>query len=194
MICTIIVRYKLLSEHGDFDEWKEKMDQVSRQAIGFLDRTELPFIPNEPYYSVILRFDNKVNAKNWFHSTKRKMLLGEVEAMAEERQEILHEDNTFWFGVSPEETSTKWKQVIVSFVAVYPLTQVVPVFVQFVLRELGIASVLLAGILIGVIVSTCMVYFAMPLALKLFKQWLKPAVQKNSFYTMQGTLRPMQNQ
>ncbi len=174
MISTIIVRFKLLSEHGDFDEWKEKIDQASRQAIGFLDRTELPSLPNEPYHSVILRFDNKVNAQNWLHSAKRKTLLQAVEAMAEERQEILHEDNTFWFGVPAEKTSTKWKQVIVSFVAVYPLTQVVPVFVQFVLRELGIASVLLAGILIGGIISACMVYFAMPLALKLFKEWLKP--------------------
>lgn len=173
MICVIIVRYKLSPEHGDFDEWKEKMDEASRQAIGFLDRTELPLIPYEPYHSVILRFDNKANAENWLHSAKRKTLLQEVETMAEERQEMLRDGN-FWFGVSPEKTSTKWKQVVVSFVAVYPLTQVIPVLVQLVLKELGIASFLLVGILIGVIISICMVYFAMPLALKLFKTWLKP--------------------
>ncbi|MBD0295627.1 MAG: hypothetical protein ICV84_10600, partial [Flavisolibacter sp.] len=166
--------YKVLSENGDFDQWKEKLDHASRQAIGFLDRTELPIISNEPYHSVILRFDNKANAENWLHSAKRKTLLREVEAMAEERQEILHEDNTFWFSVSAEKTSTKWKQVIVSFVAVYPLTLVIPVLVQLGLRELGIASVLLSGILIGVIISACMVFFAMPLTLQLFKKWLKP--------------------
>lgn len=65
MISTIIVRYRLLLENKKFEELKEKMDAEIRHADGFLDKTDLPLIPDEPYHSVILRFDSKANAEAW---------------------------------------------------------------------------------------------------------------------------------
>lgn len=171
MISTIIIRYKLPSESVKFEEWKEQIDKASQQAVGYLDRTDLPQIAQDPFYSVILRFNNKDNAENWLHSDRRKSLLRKVETIAEERIEMLHQDDTFWFSTSPNKTSVKWKQVFVSFVAVYPLTQLIPVLVRFVFQELGISSIILYGIINGIIISACMVYFAMPLALKAFKRW-----------------------
>jgi antibiotic biosynthesis monooxygenase (ABM) superfamily enzyme len=98
--------------------------------------------------------------------------LQEMDGSDAGRQEILHANTTFWFGVSPEKNRKKWKQVAVSFLAVYPLTQVVPGLVQLVLNELEIESVLLSGMLNGMIISSCMVYLCMPLALEFFKRWL----------------------
>lgn len=174
MISTIIVRYKLVAESHRFEEWKTKMDAQSRQANGFLDRTDLPITPNEPYHSVILRFDKKANAQKWLLSDKRKKLLEELKEIAVERREMLHDYDTFWFEVSGKKNGKKWKQVIVSLIAVYPLTQVIPILVQPLLKHFNISSTILNGLLVGFLISTCMVYFAMPLVLKLFKAWLRP--------------------
>ncbi|CAM3652140.1 MULTISPECIES: hypothetical protein [Sphingobacterium] len=173
MNSTIIVRYKLLAERQKFDEWRERMDANSQLADGFLDKTDLPLNPKQPYHSVVLRFDNKANAQKWLCSATRKKLLQELERIAIERREILHEHDNFWFDISSKKTIKKWKQVVVSIIAVYPLTQVIPILVQLILTHLGISSTFVAGVLIGTIISICMVYFAMPLILKLFKGWLE---------------------
>ncbi|RKE57094.1 hypothetical protein [Sphingobacterium detergens] len=172
MISTIVVRYKLLAPKGEFEEWKKKMDEVSRRANGFLDRIELPMITNEPYFFVLLRFDKIANAEKWLNSLERLTLLKEVDGIAEERQQMMHKDSDFWFAQSPKNAVVKWKQIIVSFIAVYPLTQIIPRLVHVAFTAMGIKSALFSGLLAGMLISACMVYFAMPIVLRLFRKWL----------------------
>lgn len=172
MISTIIVRYKLLSKKKDFYLWKKKMDEVIQKYKGFLDKTELPTISNTPYHSVILRFNNQRNAERWLNSSDRKTLLRMTDEIVEEYQEILYEDDLFWFDILSKRSIKKWKQVIVSFIAVYPLTQIIPISLGTILKNTKIQYFLWGGILNGMIISFCMVYFAMPFVLKFSKKWL----------------------
>ncbi len=174
MISTLIIRYKLhISNKLEFDLWYEEMTKATRSAEGFIDRIELPSVKSDGFHSVVLRFENSKYAEKWMNSDIRKKLLAKANIIHfSDKQEIIHEDNDFWFNTDKKVKTHQWKEVIVSFVAVYPLTQIAPKIVDLIFTMIGLSSFFLRGAIIALIVSTLMVYLAMPIVLKVFKKWL----------------------
>ncbi|MNR58382.1 hypothetical protein D3C85_1793700 [compost metagenome] len=54
----------------------------------------------------------------------------------------------------------------------YPFTIFVPKIVLFFFKTMGFTSVVMRGIMVSVVISTLMVYVAMPLILRLFGSWM----------------------
>lgn len=173
MISTVVVRYKL-NDVANFEStsWFKKLKEVTEQEEGFIDMLQLPPIEEEAQLTVVLCFKTLKAAKNWLQSEKRKKLL-EEEALGDisnRLEQVIQ--NPFWFQLNSVKKKSRIRQVIVSFIAVYPLTVIVPKMVTALFVNLQFYSILIKGILVGLIISTLMVYLMMPLVLRVFKKWI----------------------
>ena len=175
MISTIIVRYKLkYRDTQTLEEWRERIAKQNNQAKGFLDKTELPSIGTENFHTVVLRFDSKINAEDWLNSGIRKELLQSSEFIQVfEREETVYDSNAFWFAKTTKNPAVKWKQWLIVFFAVYPLTIIYPSIVNLILEKLGVEVGFFKGTMIALLVSFTMVYKVMPFLLKTFDNWIK---------------------
>ena len=173
MITTIIVRYTTKNETFNLveKEWYHLLLKANEQAEGFLDRTELPIVKGDRNYSVVLRFKDKISAEKWLNNPERKQLIEKANLEeVEQIKSVMHHNQDFWFAQNLK--IKKWKQVILSFVAVYPLTILMPKIVQFIFSFSSINSLIIKGILVSIFISISMVYVMMPFVMKLFKKYI----------------------
>ncbi|QNK61114.1 hypothetical protein H7F33_11035 [Pedobacter sp. PAMC26386] len=169
------MKYKL-NNTNDIERnlWYQKLVVATNSAEGFIDRSELSPVDGEEFHTVVLRFNTSYNAKGWINSDKRRQILSEasIEHISG-REEMLHINNQFWFQATDNKKMIPgWKQVIASFLAVYPLTIFVPKIVAVLFANIHLLSILLSGITVSVIISTLMVYIAIPAILWLLKKWI----------------------
>ncbi len=173
MVSTLIIKYKFDGQHQIQEEhWYAKLIDATDNAEGFIDRTELLAVREDEYHTIVLRFDTAANAQKWMDSDIRKQILGEAtERNIYSRREMVHNDNQFWFALTTKKMR-KWKQVIASFLAVYPLTLVIPKLIRSILDKMDISISILNGVLSSMVISFLMVYVAIPLISKILKDWL----------------------
>lgn len=173
MISTLIVRYKSTFDSAEsHDLWHNSINKASENSEGFLDRTELPSLNEEAFSSVVLRFDTSENAKKWLKSGNRIELIESELIHLSEKEEMIYDGDTSWFRIDAGKTPGKWKQWVVAFLSVYPLTLVVPLAVGYIFEKFSIVSWLAESIIIGFIITGAMVYKIMPFMLRVFKTWM----------------------
>ncbi|MGH1517832.1 hypothetical protein [Chryseobacterium sp. JK1] len=173
MISTVVVKYKL-NDVANFEStgWLKKLKEVTEQEEGFIDMLQLPPILEEEHLTIVLCFMTLRDAKNWLESEKRKKLLEEALGDISNRLEQVIQ-NPFGFQLNSVKKKSRIRQVIVSFIAVYPLTVIIPKQVTTLFIKLEFDSVILKGILVALIISSLMVYLVMPIVLKVFKKWIE---------------------
>jgi antibiotic biosynthesis monooxygenase (ABM) superfamily enzyme len=175
MISTIIVRFKFTYKDSQtLEQWRKRIEKETGQAKGFLDKTELPSIGTENFHTVVLRFDSKINAEDWLNSDARKELL-QHSAFIQffEKEETVYDSNAFWFAQTTRKQGVKWKQWVISFFAVYPLSIIYSFVVNLILEKLGVEIGFFKGTMIALLMSFSMVYKVMPFLLKTFNDWIK---------------------
>lgn len=173
MVSTVIVQYKLTKGTGfESTNWYKKLKEATEQAEGFIDMLEIPPLAAGENRTIVLCFRTIDDARRWMQSeTRRKILEVDAKDDVTNRLEQL-KPNLFWFSPKPEKSKGRAKQVVVSFVAVYPLTVVVPKLVTALFVGLEFSSSLVKGILVALIISSLMVYLVMPTVLRVFKKWI----------------------
>ncbi|RWY46074.1 hypothetical protein [Mucilaginibacter gilvus] len=160
------------SKVNEYENWRKIIDGALQAADGFLDKTELSPVADEPFISIVIRFRNKETAELWLKSDLRKDLLEQSQVITlSEKVESIHHNTNFWFQDSSL-PAIKWKQWVVTFTAVYPLTLTIPFLINTVLISLNIDYFLLRSLVIAITVSGLMVFKIMPFMLKKFKKWL----------------------
>lgn len=172
MPSMLVIRYKRIgSSDVLFQQWYTTITEATTEAEGFLDMTDLPPIANEKFHHVFLRFITPENANAWLNSSKRLALFKESEhLLVSDREEELHHNTQLWFKPNPQR-SIKWKQWTVTFLAVYPLTILLPFLINYFFPDIPFV---VKGLLSGLSISGTMVYFMMPFMLKIFNNWLNP--------------------
>lgn len=124
-------------------------------------------------YVIILRFDTVRNSELWFDSDQRKNIIHDIKPW------LIHDDyyniqssQDFWFDLSSKKPPKKWKQFIVSWLAVLPLAMTVPIlYIWFFTNFLKFPR-LLVGVPISLTISFFMTYVLMPYLLKKTSTWL----------------------
>lgn len=174
MVSTFIVKYKLNNANDPKESlWYQKLMEATANAKGFIDRSELPPVNGAEFHTVVLRFDTAQNAENWMSSDLRKQILRQAAlSHISDKEEMLHIGNQFWFQSGQKRKIPGWKQVIASFLAVYPLTVFVPKIVLLFFMTMGVTSVVMRGIMVSIVISTLMVYVAMPVILRWLGSWM----------------------
>ena len=166
----LMVRFKFKSDHAtDFEKWKTEAIARVKAFKGFIDITVLDRLKEVDYYHVLIRFDREENVNVWLHSDSRREIFDDSDvSWITERQEVLHSWNIFWYRIF--EGTKRWKQWVVTFIAVYPLTVVIPTLVKTIAKVIPLYF--FAGIISALMISGFMIFLVMPFVHNLFKKWL----------------------
>ncbi|MGM9478938.1 antibiotic biosynthesis monooxygenase [Pedobacter sp. GSP4] len=174
---VVITHHIQEGKQKEYEKWLDEIVPVTKQAQGFIDLQMVKPIPKLTFvYTVIIRFDTINNLKNWMESPHRKRFIDQASSFLRKNDRYqINSGLDFLF--SPQNESGKvpvrWKQYLVTWSAIYPLSLFIPLLVFPILRWLHIP---LYHYLDALISSGCivllMVYVVMPSYTKLIKTWL----------------------
>ena len=174
---VVISHYISEGNQKQYEAWLDEIAPICKSSIGFMDWQIIRPIPKITFnYTVIVRFDTIENLKSWMESNDRKQLIEKAKPLlAKDDQYIIKSGLDFLF--SPENANqnvpVKWKQYLVTWSAIYPLSLLVPLFVFPILKGLGLPeNKFINSFFVSGTVVFIMVYFLMPKYTALIKKWL----------------------
>ena len=176
---TTIVKRKI--KPGKESEYYDLMQAVSQYALIFPGNTGLNFIKpttEDPYHTIVFRFDSLDNLNNWGKSKIRKNLLAKVDAITIDEPVIKqYQSLEHWFEL--EELSNlkappKYKMVIATIIGIYPVTTILlPVIRKTPYLKLVFGdNFWIASLISSIIVVWLMTYVVMPMVTRFLKSWL----------------------
>jgi antibiotic biosynthesis monooxygenase (ABM) superfamily enzyme len=174
---AVITHHILKGKHQEYEDWLNEIGPICRRSNGHMDWQIIRPIPNLTVdYTVILRFDTIENLKHWMESKERKDLIKKVTPLLS-KDDKYHIQNglDFLFMKENEKTNipVRWKQYLVTWSAIYPLSVIIPLMILPLLRQFNlpqnryIDAVFVSGIIVFI-----MLYLLMPSYTKLIKKWL----------------------
>nr|WP_315420399.1 hypothetical protein [uncultured Pedobacter sp.] len=174
---VVITHHILEGKQKEYEKWLDEILPVSKHATGFIDLQIVRPIPKLTFvYTVIIRFDTIENLKSWMESRDRKQLIEKASPFFRKNDRYqIKSGLDFLFNAENEghKVPVRWKQYLVTWSAIYPLSLIIPVLLLPILRWLGIPvnHYFDAFINSGCIVLL-MVYVVMPNYTRLIKKWL----------------------
>ncbi|QXU40776.1 hypothetical protein [Pedobacter sp. D749] len=174
---VVITHHILECKQKEYEKWLDEILPVSKHATGFIDLQIVRPIPKLTFvYTVIIRFDTIENLKSWMESQDRKHLIEKASPFFRKNDRYqIKSGLDFLFNAENEghKVPVRWKQYLVTWSAIYPLSLIIPVLLLPILRWLGIPlnHYFDAFINSGCIVLL-MVYVVMPNYTRLIKKWL----------------------
>ena len=172
---SVIVHDVRLDHRVNYERWMQKATQAHASFPGFLATDVIRPIGSGLRFIVVVRFDSEAGAQAWLGSDTRARLLAEALPwlLGEDRHQV-HSGSDFWFTpASPGPAPKRWKQWVLSTMAVFPLTVLMPWLVHSIADPLapGMHDLVLKGV-IATLISGVMVYWLMPTLIRLAGRWL----------------------
>lgn len=161
-----------------YENWLKEIGAKCKTYPGYLDTHVIRPIPGlTGTYSVMIRFDTPEHLHLWVQSDDRKSLIEKVQPILGNGDDIYVKSGLdFWF--TPEgakaQLPTRWKQFLVTWSAIFPLSLVVNLLlVSPLMQLLGIpANFYLKAFVATGLVVWAMVYVVMPRYTRLVQRWL----------------------
>ena len=127
-------------------------------------------------FTVIIRFDNGENLRGWMHSPTRARMISRVEPFFVQGDDFhISSGLDFWFRSPGAGASApvRWKQVLVTWSALFPLGLLVSLLVKPLLHRTPLADIQpVTSFFVSGIVLVLMVYVVMPRYSRLVRRWL----------------------
>ncbi|WP_223584763.1 hypothetical protein [Sphingobacterium sp. GVS05A] len=173
---VVITHHILDNKQLEYDQWLAEIVPLTKHAKGFIDLQIIRPIPKLTFvYTVIIRFDTVDNLKIWMESDTRKRMIERASPLFRKDRYQIRSGLEFLFE-TPEQASKiprRWKQYLVTWSAIYPLSLIMPMILLPVLRYFHIPQNRLTdGLLISGCIVFLMVYLVMPNYTKLIRRWL----------------------
>ena len=175
-IAVSVIMHDVLSQHrADYEQWLPVATAAHQRFNGYLGTDIIRPVESGSRYVIILRFVNKDDAHAWLLSPVRQDLLKIAEPwLAGDDRFHVHEDAEFWFTPPTGRRPPKrWKQWMLSALAVFPLTVLLPPPIRYAgallapwLPDLAVAAVT------ALVISGLMVYLLMPFLIRSAGSWL----------------------
>ncbi len=175
---TVVISHKLRNGAQDeYEKWIEKIMPIGVASPGYLDSYIVrPVAGLTETYTVIIRFDGKDHLRAWMESPVRKEMIGEVRhLLAGDDSYSINSglDFLFVFSGGKSKTPVRWKQFLLTWSAIYPLSYGMSVFLRPVLGYLEIHDIrMLSSLIVTGFVVYLMVYVVMPRYTRLVQRWL----------------------
>ena len=175
---TVVISHHVLDDkRKEYEDWLNEIGPICRSSPGNIDWQIIRPIPTLSYsFTVIVRFDTINNLKNWMESHDRKRLIAKIRPL------LLMDDNYFIksgldFLFTPENEKMKspvrWKQYLVTWSAIYPLSLIIPLILLPALRMMNIPPIrLFDSFFVSGLIVLLMVYLVMPYYTRWIKKWL----------------------
>jgi antibiotic biosynthesis monooxygenase (ABM) superfamily enzyme len=175
---TVVINHRV--RHGreaDYNTWLDRVGPVSRLAPGHLDLHVIrPVKGLTSTFTIVIRFDTADNLRNWMTSTARSKFIEEAHSLLVEGDTYtVRSGLDFWFNQpdSGAKVPVRWKQLLVTWSAIYPLGLIVSLAVIPLLRALGLPDSRVVNTLpVSGLVLVLMVYVVMPRYTRLVRKWL----------------------
>jgi hypothetical protein len=163
-------------KQGEYEAWLEEVRPLCQSSKGNIDWQIIRPIPSLTYnYTVIIRFDTIENLKLWMESVTRNQSVKKVEALfvKGDMYRINSGLDFLFLEDSHQKAPQKWKQYLVTWSAIFPLSVMfsfllIPLFTILNIQNNKIIISLISS---GIIVFT-MVYILMPHYTRLIRTWL----------------------
>lgn len=175
---TVVITHHVINgKQHEYEDWLNEIGPICRSSAGHIDWQIIRPIPNITYsYTVVIRFDTIENLRKWMESKERKRLIEKVRPLlAKDDNYQIKSGLEFLFAPENEKTKipVRLKQYLVTWSAIYPLSMIIPLIFQPLLRMTNTPQIHFVDsfFVTGVIVFL-MVYLVMPRYTKWIKKWL----------------------
>jgi antibiotic biosynthesis monooxygenase (ABM) superfamily enzyme len=174
---SVVISHHILDgKQQEYEQWLNEIVPLTRHSKGFIDWQMIRPISGLTFvYTVIIRFDTIENLKNWIDSDDRKKLIEKAGPLFRKNDNYKIKSGLDFLFENENETKVpvRWKQFLVTWSAIYPLSLVVPLVLLPFLRVLKIpANHYSDGLLISASIVFLMVFIVMPNYTKLIRKWL----------------------
>lgn len=175
---TVVITQRVRAgQQVAYEAWLSEVSPIAKSYVGFMDWQLIrPVTGVTATYTIILRFDTRDHLQNWMYSNERKRFIDKVRPLlAADDDFFIRSGLDFWF--TPEGAQAKvpvrWKQFVVTWSAIYPLSLLTSLLIVPALRQSGAPQdrYFEALYVTGIIVFF-MVYLVMPRYTKLVQRWL----------------------
>lgn len=175
---TVVITHRVHEgKQAEYDAWLNEIGPLCRASPGHLDWQIIRPVPGlTATYTVIIRFDTRAHLEQWMGSADRARLIDRVRPLlATDDDFFIRSGLDFWF--TPEgaraRVPVRWKQVAVTWSAIYPLVLGVPLIVTPALRSAGVPpDRLIDTLCVTGVVVVLMAYVVMPRYTQLLHRWL----------------------
>lgn len=177
-VVTLVIDHKVRpGEQLRYETWLKRTVTAARRQPGHLGVNVIRPAGDSPVFTSVLRFASAQQLHTWIESAERQALVEEVLPLLEGGDHpVVHSDAEFWFtparAAAPQ--PPRWKQAVVSYAVILPLSIVIPalwhpVFVRYPLLGGPLASNML--ITACIVVSVILI---MPRVTRWCAAWLTP--------------------
>jgi len=175
---TVVISHHVRDDAKlDYEAWLNEIIPVAKSYPGHLGVSIVhPVAGATVTYTVIIRFDTRKNLLTWMQSDARKKLIKKVQPyLVEEDKFYVRSGLDFWF--TPQEAKaklpTKWKQLLMTWSAIFPLVLTMSALVNWLANNIPVRLGHELTVLITTfLVVLMMVYVVMPRYTKLVHKWL----------------------
>jgi len=174
---SVVINHRIHQGNNSlYEEWLNEVGPVCRKSPGNIDWQIIRPIPNLTFnYTVIIRFDTIENLKNWIDSDERKKLIEKAKPIFAKDDYFVRSGLDFLFSSEDEnqKVPVHWKQFLITWSAIYPLSIIMPLLVIPILKTLNLtANKFIPPFFVSGCIVFIMVYWLMPNYTKLIKGWL----------------------
>lgn len=157
----------------DFENWAQGIHRAAAKFPGHLGATWLRAEGARGRYYTVVRFAQERQLKDWLNSTERAEWIERLDEIAHEQRYHTTGMET-WFSVPGEALPppARWKMVVVTFCAVYPLSVL---FQWLVTPATDSMPLLIRAFFFPLVVVPLLTYVLMPGLSRTFRRWLYPA-------------------
>jgi uncharacterized protein len=175
---TVVITQRVRAgQQAAYEAWLGEVSPIAKSYEGFMDWQLIrPVAGVTATYTIILRFDTRDNLQNWMYSEERKRFIDQVRPLlAADDDFFIRSGLDFWF--TPEGAQAKvpvrWKQFVLTWSAIYPLSLLTSLVIVPLVRLAGVPQDrYFEALYVSGIIVFFMVYLVMPRYTKLVQRWL----------------------
>lgn len=168
---------------GKQEEFKSLMHdlhKVARTFPGHMGVTTLESPEHKENFQIVLRFDNAKHLDSWLNSSIRKEMVKPLEEIAHTDKSAKASGLETWFEI-PDHIVTpppRWKMVIATFIAIYPLSLL---FGMLLTPHIEKLATWVRALFLPVLAPIILTYALMPfLTRHVLRRWLYNSPRKSS--------------
>ncbi|MFF5262663.1 antibiotic biosynthesis monooxygenase [Actinomadura viridis] len=170
---TVVFTWDVVpGREADFERWASGLTQAATRFPGHMGATWLRAEGVRNRYYTVLTFADHPRLDRWLASDERARWIERLRGVAEGRRHRTTGLET-WFSLPGEGEAAppRWKMVVVTFCAVYPISLLLQVTVVPQTQTWPLA---LRAMLFPLLVVPVLTYAVMPLLSRLLRRWLYP--------------------
>lgn len=174
-VTTVIRQRPLPDAVGRYEDWLKEIIPAAQQFCGHQGVNVIRPHGAADAYTIVLHFDTVEHLRQWLDSDTRKELVSKIRPFLRVAEDIdIRTGFEFWFTPPLGGKQAKpYKQFLVTFSAIFPLTILIPWLLRPVfawLPALGLPGV--SHFIIAAAIVAIMTYAVMPRYVRLVSGWL----------------------